>query len=135
MDINACLGETLQSPLHRACKSNSTDLAELLINSGADVNVRDIYGNTLLHLVASSGYTALVHLLLYFGADMNVTNMWDQTALLKAVQGGHVEVVEMLLNNDPTGAFRLNQDGESAVTIATEKVSFCIGSFGERLIS
>ncbi|MHC9542815.1 MAG: ankyrin repeat domain-containing protein [Vulcanimicrobiota bacterium] len=44
-----CYGNT---PLHLAVKKNSEDLAELLLQKGAEVNVRNNYDSTPLRLAA-----------------------------------------------------------------------------------
>lgn len=46
----------------------------LLINSGANVNQRDDFGNTALHHVASQNNVVLAEYLLGHGAKVNATN-------------------------------------------------------------
>jgi cytohesin len=71
------------------------ELAELLLDRGADVSLRDPYGNTPLHkaLVAPD----VARLLLAHGADPNAPNDNGQTPLHRAVLQGYRGAVRMLL--------------------------------------
>lgn len=53
-----------QVSLHYACSKNHLKIVELLIDNGAQLNVRDKYGHTPLHRAASLGHEKIVHLLL-----------------------------------------------------------------------
>jgi ankyrin repeat protein len=63
-------------PLHYAAQNYSVELASLLIQHGADVEVRDDYGNTPLWRAtfASGGKGAMIKLLLDNGADKENAN-------------------------------------------------------------
>lgn len=52
------------SLLHLACHSNSALMVELLLQFGADVNMRDYHGRTPLHHCISSGKNPLAKFLL-----------------------------------------------------------------------
>ncbi|MBA3954492.1 ankyrin repeat domain-containing protein [Candidatus Dependentiae bacterium] len=53
------------TPLHWAANRGLTDMAQLLLDKGANVNATDHrFGYTPLHIAASSGYTELAQLLL-----------------------------------------------------------------------
>ena len=53
-----------KSPLHFAVEYSDLDTVELLVNSGANVNVRDSFGNTPLHKAAELDKVDIVELLL-----------------------------------------------------------------------
>lgn len=59
--------------MHYAAQGNLTDIAKLLIENGADLEVKDNYGNTPLSRAtfSSRGYGDLIKLLLSYGADRN----------------------------------------------------------------
>jgi len=75
------------TPLHAAVQCNNADTARLLLNAGADPNVRFGSGQTLLHLVAYRGQEELAALLISAGADVNTKNDDGITPLDEAEAG------------------------------------------------
>ena len=69
-----------------------------MISKGADVNVSEKWGFTLLHLASIHGNTEITKLLLENGADVNATNSKDETALDLAEESRHSneEVIKLL---------------------------------------
>lgn len=59
-------------PLHSAIAANQNMLAKMLLEGGADVNVKQAQGLTPLHAAASNGNIELIILLLEAGADVKV---------------------------------------------------------------
>ena len=51
------------TPLHRAVSCGNMDIIRPLIRAGADVNMIDVGGNTILHLAANMGDLSMVKLL------------------------------------------------------------------------
>jgi uncharacterized protein len=84
------------TPLHSALASRRTAVATLLIEKGADVNVRDAEGNTPLHSAAFHGDVPLVQLLLAKGAEVNGSNSVGSTPLALANQNKQQETVNLL---------------------------------------
>ena len=59
-------------PLIEACIRNNTKVVKMLVEKGADMNVRDNEENlTPLHLVSSNGNIELVKFFLDKGVDVN----------------------------------------------------------------
>lgn len=83
-------------PLHSALSNQHNDVAKLLIESGANINVMQHGGITPLHLAASTGNIELIILLLEFGADITLKNEWDQNASDIAAENGFKEIAEIL---------------------------------------
>ena len=50
-----------------------------LLDSGSDVNFRDIDGRTALHIAACQGQTDVVELLLQRGAEVDPEDRWGST--------------------------------------------------------
>lgn len=68
------------SPLISACIFGKADIARLLIDGGADLNVRNNDGSTALHSAAFFCRPELVALLLKKGIDRQLRNKYGQTA-------------------------------------------------------
>lgn len=84
--------------LHLAAGKGDIDDIDVLIASGAHVNVIGDIGNTPLHMAALMGQVASVRKLLQLGADSSIKNEFEQTALEVAEIGGRREIVEILKN-------------------------------------
>jgi ankyrin repeat protein len=86
------------TPLHLAVQGGHAELAELLLDRGADISAADASGYTPLHHAAYAGDAALVGLLLARGADVTEREVRGRTPLYMAVNwGGNVEAVERLI--------------------------------------
>ncbi|MBM3385885.1 MAG: ankyrin repeat domain-containing protein, partial [Betaproteobacteria bacterium] len=64
--------------------------------AGADLKVRDLKGNTVMHAAADGGYEELVRLLLLQGVDPKARNREGRLPLDMAREREHKTVVEML---------------------------------------
>jgi ankyrin repeat protein len=73
-----------------------TEIVQLLLEKGADVNAKDDDGRTALMLAAEKGHTEIVQLLLERGANVN-TKIDEKRILLWAAENGHTEIVQLLL--------------------------------------
>jgi len=86
------------TPLHLAAEKGYEDIAELLIDKGADVMALDLYRHTPLHLAALFGHAEVAELLIAKGADLNARETeTGSTPLHEAVFGRHKNVVELLI--------------------------------------
>ena len=72
------------------------EIAECLIEKGADVNAANSYGTPLFKHAGVGNYD-ICRLLLEHGADVNIENYSGQTALFYAADKGHCDVVRLLL--------------------------------------
>lgn len=70
-----------------------------LLDRGADINEKDVYGKTALMKAAEKGDIDTVKTLLDRGADANIKTDQGGTALLAAAYGGHAAVIQALLEN------------------------------------
>jgi hypothetical protein len=96
------LGLAKRTPLHSAVYFTNLEVAQKLIEYGANIDVRDENGDTPLYL-ASGGVRlkdlTVVRLLLEHGADMNARTNHRSTPLHRASSWGAVEVVRILLEH------------------------------------
>lgn len=99
-DVN--LGK-YNNPLGMAISRGRMELAEYLIDKGADINRQDNIGRTFLHEAAKDGNLAAVKFLVEKGARLDVLDKWNDTPLHVAanvkVNKGHTEVVDYLIKN------------------------------------
>ncbi|MDE2688373.1 MAG: ankyrin repeat domain-containing protein [Chloroflexota bacterium] len=84
--------------LHLAAASGRTKWAKDLINTTADVDVREDYGATPLHLAAWQGHKDITQSLIGAGADVNAQEKAGGTPLHWAANSGHTEIVSMLID-------------------------------------
>lgn len=76
----------------------STEIVNLLLENGLDVNARFADKSTLLHMAASLGTSEIIELLLAHGADINARDQDGMTALHVAAGGGDVVLVKPFLS-------------------------------------
>lgn len=71
-------------------------IKELVEESGADVNYRDIDNRTPLHVAACQGYVEVVDLLMKMEAEVDPQDRWGSTPLADAIYYKNHEVVKLL---------------------------------------
>ena len=84
-NVNAIEQKTGWTPLHSAVSFGHISIAELLINSGANVNMTSNSGFTPLHIAVDQGNVSLVEFLISKEADVNAKNAAGLTPLNLAV--------------------------------------------------
>ena len=89
-------GDTL---LHRVTLRGNIDEVELLVASGARVNVPGNLGYTALHYAAMKGHAEIAKKLLSLGANPSIKNEWGQTAEVVAMEGEHADIAKLLRHN------------------------------------
>ena len=95
-DVNLQDTEYGATALMWAAGYGHTEIVELLIVSGADLDLKSQFGYTALMMAANGGYTNIVELLINAGAEVNVQNVYGDTALMLAAGWCHTEIVELL---------------------------------------
>ena len=108
-----------------ASKSGDDQAILDLLDSGADVNARDRYGQTALMLSALSGYTEVVEILIAYQADLNITAKYGLSALMLALIAGHTDVAELLVKAGANLSLRASGvpgfAGKTAYDLAVER--------------
>lgn len=90
-------GDLLSDALYAAARNGHRDVAEYLLDQGADVNARGVFGATALQWAAFNGHAGMVELLLARGADPQLRDSrFDADAAGWAHEAGHQDIVEML---------------------------------------
>jgi len=103
--------------LHYAVDAARVDLAQDLVERGANLEAKDERGYSPLILAAFKGRTAVLCILLGGGADAKAQDKHGNTALMFAAQWGDLEAVKLLLAAGADIGAR-GQNGYTALKIA-----------------
>lgn len=124
--VNATNQLHKQTPLFDCITTASPEVVKILLKHKADVNHKDMDGNTALHYAAADGLTSIVHFLITAGASVEAINNEQQTPLIMAVENTHLNAIKLLLQNnanvvhkDKTGKtalFHAALDGQIDIT-------------------
>ena len=68
----------------------------MLLDKGANINIRNIFGNTPLHCVAVLGNMEAVRLLIEYGASLFLEDESEFNALQLARSNGYTEVAGLI---------------------------------------
>ena len=100
-----------KAALHYAAESGNVDIAQVLVDNRANVNLKSTAkgspverkfkgGRSPLHFAASNGNQDMVELLLQKGADVNAQNASGRTALQDSIMRSQDSVAIYLLNKN-----------------------------------
>ena len=106
--------------LHAAIDKNDHALVRVLIEGGADVNAKDVFGDSPLHEAIDKGDGGLVSLLVESGANVNAKNAFGDPALHRAILRGDKDLVRILLDAGADVNLR-NAFGDSALERAVSE--------------
>ncbi|KAH9037520.1 hypothetical protein EDB85DRAFT_2142480 [Lactarius pseudohatsudake] len=87
------------TPLHAAFSKRDIETVWLLLENGADVNIRAYEDRTPLQCASYEGFPDVTRWLLRRGVDVNAQDEDQWTALHYAGVNGHLEVAEILLEH------------------------------------
>ncbi|XP_017944967.2 ankyrin repeat domain-containing protein 17 isoform X3 [Xenopus tropicalis] len=111
---------TGDTALTYACENGHTDVADVLLQAGADLEHESEGGRTPLMKAARAGHVCTVQFLISKGANVNRTTLNnDHTVLSLACAGGHLAVVELLLAHGADPTHRL-KDGSTMLIEAAK---------------
>jgi ankyrin repeat protein len=99
IDVEAKLSDELQwTCLMEAAYFGHFDICRLLVNKGAQMEAKDVSGDTPLHWAAGSGHLEIVRLLCDHGADIEARNKDEWRPLHYAAHIGHITTVSTVGN-------------------------------------
>ena len=105
--------------LHCSATGGHVDVAELLLNAGADVNAVKRNGATALHLAAAHGHKDMVRLLLSRGADIASRNAAGRTPI-QVARRVKKSLADNIQERDKYRSDEATEGGCAAMTSATE---------------
>jgi ankyrin repeat protein len=103
--------------LNAALAKGELDIAQTLLDNGANVNAVDIKGNSSLHRAAEAGHRAVVELLLKYKADVTRAGIEHRTPLHVAAQAAELNICQLLLEHGADVASK-TRDGETPLHVA-----------------
>jgi hypothetical protein len=101
--------ESKYTALHWACMRAHWDVAEFLIEKGADLNVVGGDGGTQINWAVHHDNVEIIKLMVEKGAKLNIRNRWGMTELHTAIWRGCIHVVEYLLDHGSDPMIRTNE--------------------------
>jgi ankyrin repeat protein len=115
--------------LFAAIRQGHTAIAELFIDNGADLNVKDRYEEPPLHAAAYQGHKNMVDLLIEKWADVNQKGPHGELALHWAAAKGHGQITQLLVEagteiNTRTDKQRMDMDvsAETDADVVSEQL-------------
>ena len=112
--------ERLGGELIPSAKEGDLDKVEQLIDAGADLNIKDKYGNTALLLASRKGHTEIVDKLISCKANLDLVDNYGWTALMEASYKGYTEIVEKLIDVGADVNVK-NVHGKKVIRVAKDK--------------
>ncbi len=103
-----------------AHKGNS-DIAEELINAGANINAKDFKGRAALIIAAATGNEKIVEELIKRKVNLDIQDSSYKTALIWATEKGYKEIVKKLINAGSNLSIKEKSDGNTALIVAVQK--------------
>ncbi|RDW86719.1 ankyrin repeat domain-containing protein [Aspergillus mulundensis] len=129
-DVNACSTTNKLSSLGFAAIQGHADILYLLLDHGADLELRNLFGHTALQSACTENHLACATLLLERGANIESIATDGRTPLLLATVGGYLDIVKLLIERGANINATDSQGSTAlmlAVTIQSEElVSFLL---------
>ncbi|KAE8446343.1 hypothetical protein EG329_012092 [Mollisiaceae sp. DMI_Dod_QoI] len=89
--------DTGGTPLLWAARNGRKAIVKLLLEKGANPEIKDRFSQTPLLLAVGKGYKAIVQLLLEKGANLDIVDFIDRTLLSLAIEHKFEAIVELLV--------------------------------------
>jgi ankyrin repeat protein len=83
--------------LLQTIRNGNSEVVQMLVAKGANVEAKDEDGRTALHEAAALGDAAIVELLIAKKANVEAKDVYGCTALLRAAMHGHAPIVKLLM--------------------------------------
>ena len=97
VDVNRRNADDHDTALQEAVFMKRTEVVQLLIDAGADVDTQNNEGRSPLHVACKSGELDIVKMLVEAGAGVRATDNQGCTCLMLAAWHGHTDIVRYLV--------------------------------------
>ncbi len=97
VDVNTADSVSRETALHIAAAQRRADWIAHLVALGANVNARDLKGQTPLVVAVNANFTAGAEFLIRNGARLEDSNNVGETPLITAVHNRNLELIKLLL--------------------------------------
>jgi ankyrin repeat protein len=118
INVNVKDDEYGGTPLHHAAYNGHIEIARLLLQNGAEVNVKSNVGYTPLHWAAIHGHVEILHLLVENGADLEAQCNGGWRVLHCAARYGHLPFIQELISRYHVDINARDNDGRTALRLA-----------------
>ncbi|KAG7458245.1 hypothetical protein MATL_G00236160 [Megalops atlanticus] len=111
---------TGDSALHICCRRKDTEMAKVLVEFGANVDIQNDEGQTPLHVAAWEGDELMLKFFYQCKANPNIIDKMDRSPLHIAAERGHTNVVEVLTEKFKSNVLARTKDGSTLMHIASQ---------------
>lgn len=99
--------KVMGTPLHAAAAKGHTEIVVLLLECGADVNLKmDGWGYTAIDLAVRAGHEEIVRILLNPKHGIRLDDQAHKSVVLSAARGGNVDLMQLVVKFRPIAYFR-----------------------------
>ena len=98
-DVNQVNPVNCQTPLMYASRFGNLEIVQILLQNGANIDHKGMYGKTPLMQACRYEYLDIVKLLLQNGANIHEKDDHNETSIFYACRVGNLEIVKFLLEN------------------------------------
>src|SRR6267142_2611209 len=119
-DLNSRRFKDGSTPLHLVLREGHVEVAQFLVEHGADAIAQDNDGSTPLHWTSSRGHIELAQFLIQHGADATAQNRNGSTPLHWASSKGHIELAQFLVQHS-ADATAQNKNGSTPLHRASSE--------------
>ncbi len=88
-----------ETSIHMAARMEYQDRVKDFLDRGADINVKDDKGHSILHYAVTEGHESLTRFLIDQGADVNIRDGKGFTPLDRAISRNQIGIIEILVVN------------------------------------